>query len=337
MWIKGETFRSLDEAEAAARGTLDRAAQTSLFDRIDWFRRTLRFAAPEGHPLFIRARTEGSDCWLFLMQQHRDAVALASWYTLAFRPVFTGEPSNEAKNALLIACARRLRRRLDTLVLAPMPADDVHRVAKAFDRAHWIAICKSSSANWTVETTGEPFSTFWAERPGELRETVRRKQAKSGIVTSVQTGFDPAIWSAYEAIYASSWKPTEGSQGFLRDMAEAEPVRIGIATLDGIVVAAQLWTVENGRAIIHKLAHDEQAARFSPGTILTKAMFEHVIDVDQVNVIDFGTGDDAYKADWMDTRRSLYTLRLLNPSRLRGLWLAARASARNLVERSPGR
>jgi hypothetical protein len=32
-------------------------------------------------------------------------------------------------------------------------------------------------------------------------------------------------------------------------------------------------------------------------------MFAHVIDVDRVAAIDFGTGDDPYKADWMDHTR----------------------------------
>lgn len=337
MWVKGEIFRNLDDAEASARGELDRAAQGSLFDRIEWFRRTMRFVAPGGRPLIIRARTEGSDCWLFLAQDDRTASALASWYTLAFRPVFTGAPTEAAKKALLIAAARRLRKHVHSLTLAPMPTVEADLVATAFDRARWVAVKRATSANWTVTTQGLRFEDYWAARPGELRATVKRKQGKFDVRTTVHTKFNSTAWFVYEAIYDASWKPTEGSHEFLRDMAEAEgragTLRIGIATIDEAPVAAQLWTVENGRAIIHKLAHLETAAAQSPGSILTAAMFEHVVDTDHVDVVDFGTGDDRYKADWMDARAPLYTVRLFNARSVPGLLGALKALAATLVGR----
>ncbi len=121
---------------------------------------------------------------------------------------------------------------------------------------------------------------------------------------------------------------TEGAAGALR---------IGIARLEGQAIAAQLWTVEHGTAIIHKLAHREEAAELSPGTILSKAMFAHVIDKDRVSMIDFGTGDDRYKADWMDTRRDLMRVELYNPRTLRGLMGGMKAGLRTLVRRTAKR
>jgi Acetyltransferase (GNAT) domain len=341
VWVKGEIFRNLDDAEASARGELDRYVQASLFDRIEWFRRTLRFVPPSGQPLIIRARTEGSDCWLFLMQDGGAALAMTSWYTLAFRPVFTGEPSESAKRALLVASARRLRKHVGSISLVPMPEADAELVANAFDRARWVAIKRESTVNWTIATDGLTFEEYWANRPGELRSTVKRKQGKFDVQTVVHTKFNSSAWFIYEAIYEASWKPEEGSNAFLRDMAEAEgkagALRMGVATIDDAPVAAQLWTVENGRAIIHKLAHLETAAAQSPGSILTAALFEHVIDHDNVSVIDFGTGDDRYKADWMDTRSPLYTVRLFNPLRPAGLFGALKAWAGTLVGRSASR
>ena len=71
-------------------------------------------------------------------------------------------------------------------------------------------------------------------------------------------------------------------------------------------MAAQLWTIENGAAFIHKLAHNPAADTLSPGTLLTRAMFLAAIDQDRVGLIDFGTGDDRYKRDWVDTVRPRY-------------------------------
>ena len=80
-------------------------------------------------------------------------------------------------------------------------------------------------------------------------------------------------------------------------------MRIGLAYIDGQPVAAQFWTVENGTALIHKLAHDERHLAFSPGTLLSAALFQHVIDIDKVDEIDFGTGSERVQArmDGKDT------------------------------------
>jgi Acetyltransferase (GNAT) domain len=341
LWVKGEIFRNLDEVIVSARGELDRATQLSLFDRIEWFRRTYEHAAPHGQPLIVRARADGSDCWLFLMERGGHASALASWYTLAFRPVFTGAPSDVTKHALLVASARRLSKRTASITLSPMPKADTDLVLRAFDRARWVAMSHESTVNWTVSTDGLSFEDYWAMRPGELRSTVKRKTTKHGVETKIFTSFDGNAWADYETIYAASWKPEEGSSAFLRDMALTESaagtLRMGLATIEGEAVAAQLWTVENGRAIIHKLAHLETAKEQSPGSVLSAAMFEHVIDRDRVAVIDFGTGDDRYKADWMENRAPLYSVQLFNPRRPSGLWGATKAWLSTLVGRSATR
>jgi hypothetical protein len=337
LWVKGEIFRNLDEVTLSSRGELDRASQGSMFDRLDWFRRSYLLTKMAGKPLITRARADSSDCWLFLMQRGSGAKSMASWYTLSFRPVFTGDPNDSTKFALLLATARRLTKRLSRITLSPMPETDARMIAKAFDRARWVPVIRETTANWTVETDGFSFEEYWAQRPGELRSTVKRKGAKYEIETKIFTDFDGDAWANYEAIYAASWKPEEGSIEFLRDMAlnesAAGALRMGLATIAGEPVAAQLWTVENDRAIIHKLAHLESATAQSPGSVLTAAMFEHVIDTDHVKIVDFGTGDDRYKADWMDRREVLYTLDVFNPRRPAGLWGALKAWFSTLVGR----
>jgi Acetyltransferase (GNAT) domain len=341
LWVKGEIFRNLDEVTASARGELDRAGQRSLFNRIEWFRRTYEHAGPSGQPFIVRARAEGSDCWLFLMQRGGHAKALASWYTLAFQPIFTGDPSESTKFALLVASARRLSKRMSSIKLAPMPEADATLVCRAFDRARWVASSLQTTVTWTVATEGLSFEDYWAQRPGELRSTVKRKAAKYGVETKIFNSFDGNAWASYELIYAASWKPEEGSNEFLRDMALTESaagtLRMGLATIEGEAVAAQLWTVENGHAIIHKLAHLESAREQSPGSILTAALFDHAITHDRVGLVDFGTGDDRYKSDWMDTRTPLYAVSLFNPRRPSGLWRAAKAGLSALVGRDGNR
>jgi hypothetical protein len=322
LWVKGEIFNNLDDVAISARGSLDRHAQSSLFDRLEWFRRTYQFASPDGIPLIFRARSDGSDCYLFLFAKQRVAQALGSWYTLNFRPVFTGLPDEKTKMALLVAIARRLKKEVGRVSIGPMSVEDADLVRAAFDRARWISSIKETTVCWTVATENLSYADYIAARPGEVRSTIKRKRNKFGISTTVFDRFDGVAWDAYQQIYAESWKPKEGSPEFLRDMALAEGIagtlRLGLAYHEDKPVAGQLWTVENGHAIIHKLSHLEAAVEMSPGTILTAAMFEHALDRDHVALVDFGTGDDRYKRDWMDTRTPLMAITLNNPLSRKG-------------------
>ncbi len=338
MWVKGEIFRDLADPQIEARGGLDRTAQLSIFDRLEWFQRTWAHCPVPGTPLIVRARADGADAWLFLVETAPGrATGLASWYTLAFRPVLTGAPAAKVAHALIVATARRLLRRLARITIDHVPADDAAMVCAAFTAAGWIATSEEQVANWSVDVAGKSFADYWAERPGELRSTARRKAAKSEISVEILDRFDERAWEEYCDVYAASWKPDEGSTGFLREMAcsegEAGTLRLGIARLDGRAIAAQLWTVEHGIAVIHKLAHREEVGDISPGTILSHAMFERVIDGDRVDRIDFGTGDDGYKAAWMDTRVMRMRVVLNNPRRVDGLVGAGRARVGQLVAR----
>ncbi|HOB15148.1 MAG TPA: GNAT family N-acetyltransferase, partial [Novosphingobium sp.] len=90
-------------------------------------------------------------------------------------------------------------------------------------------------------------------------------------------------------------------------------LRMAIARADGAAVAAQFWTVEHGTAFIHKLAHTEASKPLSPGTTLSAALFEQVIDRDKVSLVDFGTGNDGYKRDWMEQVRPRFRIEAFRP------------------------
>jgi len=62
-------------------------------------------------------------------------------------------------------------------------------------------------------------------------------------------------------------------------------------------------------------------------------MFRAALDDDRVRRIDYGTGDEAYKADWMEERRLLWRVDAFDRARPAGLLGAARAAASGLVAR----
>jgi hypothetical protein len=186
-----------------------------------------------------------------------------------------------------------------------------------------------------MDTAGMDFAAYWAGRPSPLRHTAERKAKAAALEIKVHTHFDTDAWADYETVYRASWKPAEGSPEFLRALAEMEgavgTLRVGIARKGNTPVAAQLWLVEDGVATIHKLAYAEEAQPLSPGTVLSMAMVRHALDVDRVEAIDFGLGDEAYKADWIDSARPIHRLVAYDLRSLRGLASVSRAAASKLV------
>ncbi len=300
---------------------MDRDRQESLFDRLDWLETLHRMALRDKAPLLVGAQDGDARLWLPLMEHSNGHyAALANWYNFHWRPVFDNVADEVSKLALLREAALTAQKRARRLTLAPLPDEDQSAtlIRNAFRQAGWTVFSAQCDENHILEVKGRSFDTYWQSRPSRLKNTVKRK-GRSGVVTiRIEREYQPDSWADYERVYARSWKPHEGSPEFLRQLAERESVagalRIGLAYIDGAPVAAQFWTVENGAALIHKLAHDERHMHASPGTLLTAALFQHVIDIDHVDVIDFGTGNDAYKAEWMEAVRPRYRLELFWPN-----------------------
>ncbi|MDT9597764.1 GNAT family N-acetyltransferase [Sphingosinicella rhizophila] len=328
MTVKVELLDDLDAVERDAAGALDRRAQLSLFDRLSWFRLLARHCPPAGKFLGVRATDGNSRAWLFLAREGRTARAYSAWYSLRFGAI--------GDAALVPRLADALKREgLARIDLAPL--DRALPLKDAFNGAGWMAFLTPATVSWQVSTEDRDFAAYWAARPGKLRSTAARKAKSANLEIVIYDRFDEDAWSDYEAIYRASWKPHEGSPAFLRALAEQEgaagTLRLGIARKDGEPVAAQFWLVEKGHATIHKLAYAEWAKPLSPGTVLGMAMFRHVIDRDRVKRIDYGTGDDGYKRDWMEERHILWRLTVFNPRTLSGLAGAARAAFSALVRR----
>jgi Acetyltransferase (GNAT) domain len=343
-WVKGELLDELTASAVDPRAMMTREAMPLPFNRLEWFRLVADHDEADTLPLIAHSWIEGAHCWLFLRDLGGGTGnALANWYSLAVRPIFGGDPDEASRLVLIKALAKRMgksRRVPSQISIGPVPRADGSSdlIKSSFAKSGWFAFRHQSSTSWTANVAGKSFEDYWAARPSQLRNTVQRKTKKSDISTEILTRFDAEAWAEYEDVYANSWKPEEGSPVFLRKMAEAEAaggsLRLGLARLDGIVVAAQYWTVDAGVAYIHKLAHRENAREMSPGSILSVALFRHVIDVDKVQSIDFGTGNDSYKADWMDRSDPLDTIRLYKKGSLSGMIAAARAWISALVRRT---
>lgn len=301
------------------------------FDRAEWY----ALLAETGLVPLIALASDaaGETAALALTETAGRITPLRNWYSFTWREL---APPGEAGDRLLEAIARQLKSRGYRVTLEPVPEEDgsAARLARAFRAAGWQVLMEPCDINHVLRVKGRSFAEYWETRPGPLRTTLKRKAKK--VEVAVLTRFDPQAWADYEAIYAASWKPAEDQPAMLRAFAEAEGaagrLRLGIARAEGVAVAAQAWTVENGAAYIHKLAYLESHKALSAGTTLSAALFAHVIDVDRVALVDFGTGDQGYKADWMDDVRQRLRIDCLDPAQMRA-WPPL---AKRLLRRSGG-
>jgi CelD/BcsL family acetyltransferase involved in cellulose biosynthesis len=323
-------FDDLEAVAADSGGALGRSAQPCLFSRLDWFRLIRDHCPPPGRLAVLRARDGERSAWLFLAAEGRSARSYTAWYSLRFDAV--GDRHADVMTPLAAAVRKSGIARLE---LAPVA--DPEPLRRAFRAAGWHVFVTAKTGNWRIDTSAMDFEAYWQGRPAQLRNTAKRRGRSAGLEIEIHDRFEEQAWAEYEAVYRASWKPEEGSFPFLRALARQEgaagTLRLGIARKNGRPVAAQLWLVENGEATIHKLAYAEEAKAMSPGTLLGEAMFRRAIDTDRVKAIDYGTGDDGYKKDWMAERRTLWQIEAFNRDTLGGLAGAARARAAALVAR----
>ena len=311
-----DQITKLQEFASLARGP---------FDRAEWY--TL-LAQGGSEPLVAVASAGDRQVALALQRTGHALTSLTNWFSFTWRPLGNDE-------LLLAALAKDLRSLSPYVLLEPVPDEDgsATRLQRAFRKGGWIVLREQSDENHVLPVRARSFADYWATRPGQMKTTLKRKSKK--VEVEILKRFQQQEWDTYKEIYAQSWKPHEERADILEAFARAEGaagrLRLGIARYGGDAVAAQFWTVEGGTAYIHKLAHTEAAKPLSAGTTLSAALFEHVIDTDKVALVDFGTGSDAYKRDWMEEIRPRYRLTCLDPRRLRSWPLLARHGLRRLA------
>lgn len=327
--------------------TTNEAQQPGIFDRAEWFALLRAHVAPDAEPLTVCVEEDGATLRLYLLANALHPFeaaspgtvsALAHWYSFAWRPVWTGQPDAATKLRLATTAAAQLRGKGHRLHLNPVPAEDgsADLLATALRAAGWQVELRPDGVNHWLDTKGRSFADWWAARPGALRSTVQRKAKKGLVALAIHSDFDDRLWDDYETVYRASWKPPEGHPELLRAWAKQQAdegtLRLGIARIEGAPVAAQFWTTDSGHAYIHKLAHVAGHDMLSPGTLLTHALFERAFD-EGVTRIDFGTGDDGYKRDWMEESAPLMAITALDPASPRAWPLMLRRTIKPLVGR----
>ena len=336
-----EVYASLDALPPGLLALLD--GSDGVFSTAAWYRAVLGHALPaDGLASFVAWRGDGDGggvggggagtAVVPLLQRAGGLWGLTTPYTCLYRPCASAEMDGgrwrELGRALGGIARRHAFLRLDAL---DADADWLPELAAGLRSRGLFVRVFDGFGNWNQPVAGLDWAAYLAGRPGPLRETLRRKGRRAATTLRFElvagTELDRAI-AAYTEVYARSWKQTEPFAAFpaamIRALAAIGALRLGLCWNGDTPVAAQIWSLEHGRATVHKLAHDEAHRGDSPGTLLTAAVLRPMFDEGTLSALDFGRGDDPYKRDWVSERRQRVGLLALNPRNARGLAMIAR-------------
>lgn len=335
----------LDAVPECYASLFEGAGRRNIFLSLPWFRNFEQSILTRQEGTLVLGVEDSKDCFhpvgALVLWDRRQGQGLLRPVTLeglsnyysCYYGLVTPEDASSV-DQVTSAIARELtsgRQTWDVLNLRPLDpeAPAFQSLVRALQRAGAAVQTYFCFGNWYLKVDGRSYDEYAASLPTVLKETIRRKGkkfAQSGGRLEIVTGgptLEAAI-SAYQQVYNSSWKVPEPfplfMPGLIRICADQGWLRLGVAYINEEPVAAQLWIVNGGAALIFKLAYVEQFAKLSAGTLLTAALMQHVFDVDKVSEVDYLSGDDEYKKSWMSHRRERWGIIAFNTRSFRG-WL----------------
>jgi len=343
MKMKLRIYTSLDDLSSAYPTLFASEAVPNFFYSLPSFENFVRHALDPGDQIRIYCLEEGEStaapaATLLTRHQERPETrlslrtlsSLSNYYTTRFGPLL--DPLCNSKETVeeLVRAICRDRPRWDAVDWRPMDKESAvfSHLVRAFEEAGMAVQTYFCSGNWYCPISGRSYKEYLDSLRSSVRNIANSKNRKierSGrvrveIVTTCEE-LESAI-RHYDKVYAASWKVPEPYTlfvpGLMRQCAQTGWLRLGLAYVDNEPVAAQLWVVHKGTASIYKIAYDRRFSDLSVGTYLTMRLMERVIDVDRVQEIDYLSGDDSYKKDWMSHRRELWGVLALNPRTVRG-------------------
>lgn len=314
--------------------------QSSIFNGADWYKNFYENVAKiDGEVIFycLYKNSEAAailPIWYQLDKESkifkvRHATTMSNYYSPIFELSFVDDlvSLNEAYQVLIskIVSSEHPWDYLDVF-----PTSDKHKAAliEVCDSLKLSAFPYLLTQNYYQEDIVD-YDSYISQRPSILKNTIKRKTKKLDKsvdwnikIFQQQDDITEAL-EKYHDVYKSSWKIAEPYPNFINGLVELSHrrgwLRLGLLTIDGEAIAAQLWLVFGNTAYIYKLAYIKSFRNYSPGTILTNALVEHVIKTDKVSKIDFLTGADSFKLDWMTVYRELLGVQIVNKGRLVGL------------------
>ena len=308
-------------------------ADTPLFSRWSWHALFEVHICNDNFRPFTFVFSRGEKNFILpLAQQTIDSAkqlnSLSNYYSPFYKMVGNSVVTEQDHYDAMSACEAALKK-YDIINLLPLYHQDAVTWLKALSAIGFDCLIYQHSVNWYHDGIKD-LEHYWSLRPSILRNTLKRKKKKLDKTGEYSTTIiEPdsieslhKYLADYHLVYNDSWKKSEPFSDFIDAVVlnawQQNELRLGLVYHQDNPVAAQIWFVNGDTAYIFKLAYRESYAKTSVGTVLTAALIEQVIEKDKVSCIDFLTGDDGYKKDWMQGSRVLYGIKACNKRTFQG-------------------
>ena len=320
--MKFAIFNQWDQLPESANALFLQGERESLFySRVWWETLTLHTLTENQSVLLACVLDEDSVAAILPMVScPRDGLsALSNRYTSLFTILIIDHGSADA---ILDCMAEGLAQmEANAIQLDPIDANNgtITKLSQSLQSYGFKSHTYFRFYNWSHPVNGQSFQEYMAGRPANISNTINRKRRKlereNGYeIQLYQDGEIDRAMADYQKVYQSSWKAneliTEFTPNLVMQLSEIGWLRLAILYVEGNPIAAQIWFVVHAKASIYRLVYDERWKKYSPGTILTEYLMHHVIDHDKVTEIDFLTGNEQYKRDWMTVQKERIGIRL---------------------------
>ena len=339
-------YTDWNQLPKSANALFEQGEKDNIFFSRPWFESLTATALDDEHTLVLACVVDGNKVMAMLPLMEHSGNKICYSLRHGFTPLYSLLLLGDDQEQVLTCLAEALRDLpVSALLLEPVANDDskLHSFQRALETAGFSCNHNFRDYNWIYRLQGQSYEDYMAARPAHLRNTIARKKRKLGR----EHGFDIRLYTGdevpqhmadYNVVYNASWKQNElDNAGFLDCFIERFSregwSRLAILYIKGQPVAAQLWFVCHGKASIFRLAYDKSWRRYSVGSILTSFLMEYVIDTDKVEEIDFLTGNEAYKQDWMSERRERFALSCVKNTKTAGRYAQFVESLRRIWKR----
>ncbi len=330
--MKFKCFKKWNELPQSSNILFAQAEKESVFFSRQWFKNLVTTSLGDEQSMLLVCVVEENDKSNLGKEKKEEAKVLAilplisnssgEWsalqhiYTSLYTLLMAEHKQQEIVNCLADGLSQLP---FDSLKLGPIAANDknINALEQAMESAGLSCVRYAEFFNWFYPLHGQTFTEYMEARSSRVKNTIARKERK----LEREQGYEICLYKGddvqqgmtdFHKVYKASWKANERfenvMEGFINSFSKLSWIRLAILYIKGQPVAAQIWFVAHNKASIFKLAYDEEWKQYSPGSILTKYLMRTVIDTDKVEEIDFLTGNDHYKQEWMSERRQRWRI-----------------------------
>ena len=346
--MRAQYFRRFEDIPAAFQALLAEQEKRDFFNGLGWYRNFSATCLEErAMPLFVCIEDASGPCGFLAMRSpagqngselahqfigRHSFASLTNHQSLRFAPVIA--PHVADVDAVAAVLARALFDHSPT----PSLIDLTHLDPQARGVAPFIQAMRKAGFNvfeydyrpYRCERLeGKSYKDYIASRSSNTRRaagSMRRKIEKlegfrAELVTDM-TDIEQRI-ADYQKVHAKSWKEPEPfplhTPGVIREAARAGALRLVVLYVKDDPIATNIAFVTGGRSIGYKHHFDPDYGKLEAGKVAMCYILEQVIDVDRVQEIDFGVGDEPAKHQWVFETRTLRGVAAFNPRSLEGL------------------